>query len=490
MLRLTHADGFRYHAQKAAEESMATLQFPNRALLKGIHRAGPHLPYIITRDDKLAEGPNHFLSERDRGRISKRDPDDPRAKKLSPKTIRQCASRLTDYLTWMESSIAHPGVGSLRWQDTRRWLIEDLYEEALLSGYWSKDFWLTGHPSPLAYRSTVKSRVDEAILCGMWLQRAGYIVDFEESPGDVAVARERALATQSFEAIAERLASSGIVKVQRTQVRQDPGTVLPPSDREISEIIAILPEGTMQLVALSLYELGLRAFELAEQMKIPPSWFANVDRSIIGGQTLGYLPDLDVVFSNAPDMEKRCKWRVKGKFGKVRWVMIPPKLLRLLWKYATVTRKAILKDKPPELRAAHELFLNRRGKAIDYDDISMALRRANNTLNRQERITAHPLRHAYACKFIEVCILDDFAKAGIDPETASYDQFMRSGEGAIIVLQANLGHAEREMTMRYLKQLAGREMAFRYQNAFNNALDELTNSVDLRIPSVKRLERV
>ncbi|WP_164902322.1 tyrosine-type recombinase/integrase [Rhizobium leguminosarum] len=359
----------------------------------------------------------------------------------------------------------------------------ELYEEALLSGYWSRDFWLTGQPSPLAFRSTVKPRVDEAILAGMWLQKAGYIADFEESPGDAVIARERALVKQSFEAIGEQLQVSGLVIAQKTQVRQDPGTVLPPSDKDIKQLIATLPEGTMQLVALSLYELGLRVFELLEQMKIPPSWLGNVDRSIIGGQTLGYLPDLDVVFSNASDIEKRCKWRVKGKSGKIRWVMIPPKLLRLLWKYAVATRRALLKGKPPELRSKHELFLNKRGQPIHYDNISLALRRANDTLHRQERITAHPLRHAYACKFIEVCILEDFANAGVDPKTASYEQFMRSGEGAIVVLQANLGHAEREMTMRYLQQLAGREMAFRYQNAFNGEVDALTEDVSRRTSS-------
>ena len=463
---------------------MATLHFPNRTIRKGIHREGIYLPYIITCDDKLAEGPNHFLSERARGRI-KRDPSDPRRRKLNPKTTRQCGYRLTDYETWLESSIAHPGAGSLRWFDTRRWLVE-LYEEALLLGYWSRDFWLTGQPSPLAYRSTVKPRIDEAVLSGMWLQEAGYISDFEESPGDSAIARERASAIQSFETVGEQLQTSGLTRTQKTQVRQDPGSVLPPSDEEIVEIIATLPDGTMQLIALSFYELGVRAFELVEQMKIPPSWSGSVDRTIIGGQTLGYLPDLDVVFSNASDIEKRCKWRVKGKFGKIRWVMIPPKLLKLLWKYAKVTRRAILKGKSSKLRSTRELFLNSRGQPITYDNISLAFRRANDTLHREERITAHPLRHAYACKFIEVCILNDFAKAGIDPETASYQQFIQGGEGAIIVLQANLGHAEREMTMKYLKQLAGREMGFRYQNAFNKEVDGLTEDVDLRAYAASR----
>ncbi len=457
---------------------MATLHFPDRLKRKGVHRSGDRLPYIITCDDRLAEGPNHFINERAHGRI-KRDPNDPRGKKLSPKTTRQCGSKLTDYETWLESSAAHPGLGSLRWQDSRRWLIE-LYEEALLLGYWSRDFWRTGQPSPLSYRSTVKPRVDEAILSGIWLQKNGYIADFEEFPGDAAIARERALVKQSFEAIGEQLQASGLVTARKTNVRQDPGTVLPPSDKDIRRLIANLPEGTMQLICLSLYELGLRVFELIEHMKIPPSWLGKVDRSIIGGQTLGYLPDLDVVFSNAPDVEKRCKWRVKGKFGKIRWVMIPPKLLRLLWKYATTTRRTILKGKSPELRSAHELFLNSRGQPINYDNVSLALRRTNDSLQRQERVTAHLLRHAYACKFIEVCILEDFANAGIDSKTASYEQFMRSGEGAIVVLQAHLGHAEREMTMGYLTQLAGREMAFRYQNAFNREVDELTEGVNLR----------
>ncbi|MEH2699000.1 MULTISPECIES: tyrosine-type recombinase/integrase [Rhizobium] len=458
---------------------MAQLLTPKKALRKGIHAIGQPFPYIVTNVDTLADGVNHFIVQRGRGRVSTSLKEQLRTKPLDTKTVAQISHRLVDHVTWLESEIAHPISGRLSWYDMRRWLIEELFEPALAKGYWSREFWTTGRPTPLAYRSTVVPRVEEAIRCGIWMERNGYIEGFSSAPDDTAIAQEIAAALQSFELIERQFGSaSSSLLWPKQQVRQDPGALVPPSDTEIGHVLAALPSGTMPLIGLSLYELGLRASELVKHMKIPPSWFGPSDRSIVGGTTLGYLPDLNVVLSNDPNIGVKCKWRVQGKFGKIRFVMIPPKLLRLVWKYFRTTRKAILEGKPSRFHEAHELFLNARGRPVSFDNISLAFRRANNDLGRDERVTPHLLRHAYACKFLEVGLLADLKNHGIDLSTATYEQMMHSGEGVLIALQANLGHEDREVTMRYLQQYAGREMAFRYQTSFNTAIDQFTELSD------------
>jgi integrase len=455
------------------EATMATVHFPKPNRLRPTDELDV-IPYIMDRNDRYVEGYNHYLNDRYLGRIDPADVLTPNVEPcpLDEKTIRFIAFQLCCGVTFLETEEAHPSLGSLTWQESRRWIFRDLYARAMRKGYWTRSFWLTGSTSKLSYSSTIKPKVTELIRCGIWMQHQGYIDDFEAGQWEGRTSKLIAEAEESYRIIASQYPKDLRVS---PRVRQNPGDVLPPNIDEINEFISELSNPTYQLAALELFETGIRSFELLQSCRIPPSWFGGPNRPRGDGE-IGYLPDANIVWSKDPQITIQCRWKVRGKYGKIRYVFIPQKLLQAFWRYVMGERAQILRrTKSCKTRATDELFVNRDGVALSYANLCQEIAKANDRLGRSERITAHLLRHAYACNFLEIGVVEQLTLSNIDPGIATYQQFMTAGESVLVALQANLGHEFYETTLTYLKQLAQGKIAFRYQLAFNRYLDRLVD---------------
>ncbi len=450
---------------------MATVFVPDRQCHKGIRRHGDLTPYIMDDDGNYLEGVNAFIWDRVKGRINPSDISAVRVKlkKLSSKTAMSIAQRLCDATNFLESEAAHPKLGKLSWETASSTTFTELYSDAMERGYWSLSFWERGRVTPLNMPNTIKPRVDEATLCGAWQEHKGYISGFSDGSRDGDISALILDAVNSYEAIRIGLGPSSLPD---RVPRQNPTDGLPPPIEEIVEFISMLPTPTLRAAAFALFETGMRGEELAQNLRVPPSWFGRGNAR--GEPKPGFLPELDVVWDDSPANLKNCKWRAYGKGNKVRFIRITPDGLKVFWKYFTTYRTKVLsKTKSQKPKATDELFVNRDGGPLSYHNLASAMRSVNLKLKRSYRITQHILRHAHACTYLEEGLVADLEVAGIDIANATYEQFMKYGEGVLLSLKVDLGHEFLETTHRYLQLLAHGKIALRYQIAFNKKIDAL-----------------
>lgn len=446
---------------------MASVHFPNDQF-EDNPGVPENWPYIMSATDDYLEGVNHYAYERFRGRVDPKDVLTPRLKvtKLGKAAITSIIYSLCDATTFLESSAAHPLIGSMSWDDCDQWMINDLYQSALNTGYWSRAFWQTGSAIALA-SSTSKTKVDEAIRCGAWLQANGYNKNFGDDNSDYKMPEALADMEQSFDSLASSLERPGF---EPATTRANPANGIPPSHAEIIELIATLPNQSYQVGAFLLYETGMRADELVNNTNIPPSWSGRGGRR----PNVGFLPDLNAFLPIGSARLEECKWAILGKNDKVRHVSASPKTLRALWKLSETYRAKVLREtKSSKPRARFQLFVNRDGGAASYHNFYSAFRIANIALDRSFRITQHILRHAHACAYLEAGLTSEMRAVGVDIANATFEQFMSLGEGVLVALKQDLGHEFFETTQRYLVLLAHGKIGLRYQLAFNRKLDDL-----------------
>jgi len=448
---------------------MASVHIPCRTEHKGIRRFGYTTPYIIDSGDRYLEGVNHYIYDRIRGKINPGDLSRPKSmlRRLSTTTARAIVSAICDGTNFLESEISHPSLGSLNWLDARAWMFNELYEEAMTKGFWTQSFWKQGIAEPLAYNHTIKVRVAENMRCGSWLELNGYIKNFNDESDAGDVPRHLMEANRSLATVKANLAPQSACQIGK---RQNPGHGIPPSLEEILAFIQALPTETSKLVAILLYDTGMRAEELVENTKIPSSW-AGAPRKT--NESIGFLPDVDAFWADTPSLAE-CKWKIVGKGNKIRFVRASPRTLQAMWRYwATTRKKLIQRCRSSTDKTTDTLFLNCRGKPHSYHNQFSAMRSTNILLGREYRITQHILRHAHACTYMETAICAEMRARNIDINNASYEDFMRIGEGVQLLLMNDLGHELLATTEKYLRMLAHGKIGLRYQMAFNDRLDEL-----------------
>jgi len=186
---------------------------------------------------------------------------------------------------------------------------------------------------------------------------------------------------------------------------------------------------------------------------------------------IGVLPPPDSVFGANEPMGK--PHVILGKGSKIRRIELLPSLIRNIWRYAATER---LERARKSGRSYPNLLLDRLGRPYSVTAFSRALlvacRRASRKAGRKIKVTAHILRHAFACFFLEACIIGKAKDEGLDPHLLTLSQINEFAEGPILIIKEDLGHVFIETTMRYLHLLKTGKLGFQYHRLWNEFLDK------------------
>ena len=447
---------------------MPSIHFPKSRRPYVTHALDVSIPYILHDDSTYDEEVNHYIYKRCIGVVNPSDPGNGNlvATPLGEKAIRQIGYQLLDATSFLMSLSSWTSCGSLTWSNAQSWIFETLYCEAMKSGYWSANFWRSGVPHKLRYRSSIKPRVSEAVRCAEWLSHSGLSCD--EVPG---ISKDDAGQLLSEMLASYRSAERSFVKTGSRPVayRADPTDGIPPPISEIFEFIERLPTLTDRVAALTLFETGMRGAELEKSLNCPASWGGSPFTGLKHGE-IGVLPEL-ASFSNDSTVSVRdCRWKITSKGGKTDYIQATPRLLRVLFQYYHSERATIIRQCRRKYTGS-ALLLNRIGSKYNYHNLASAMRKTNIRLGRKFRITQHILRHAHACFLLEATMAHMMSQSGIDIKRATSDQIQSFGSLALIGLKADMRHEFFETTQRYLSLLAHGRIVVSFQVAFNSQLD-------------------
>ncbi|RVI98972.1 hypothetical protein CN193_22115 [Sinorhizobium meliloti] len=461
---------------------MATLHWPVREHVARRYPADPLIPCLISASGDYPVGPNAYLQARCSGRV---DPSDVTKRvlfpePLAPRTNRQYGYTVCDFLTFCETEEAHPDLGVISSEDVKEWHILELYSSAMHRGLWTAAYFKKSTAQPLHPLSTINPRLKELMRCFLWMAANGYSENFQQEPDLEVIRLSLQESTQAF------YPGINLDTSSKRNVRSSPGEMALPSPTAMIDWLNIVPRGVARTAAIGIHEHGFRIAEIAELLlpgrlhsrdidQLTQSnikhykWTAGplfLKHDLSDDQMIGVLPDRD----HATNASVKC--RIIGKGNKVRLVHLKPGWLTRVWQYCDTDRAAcVIKyegGRPP----AH-LLIGRDGKRCTADTLSKIFTRANRRASSSLNITAHVLRHIFACRFLQHAIQADARRDGYEIDELTREQIERYAELPLVVLQYELGHATPASTLRYLEMLIHSWIAPRYHNAWNSVLDQV-----------------
>ncbi|MDW9650148.1 tyrosine-type recombinase/integrase [Sinorhizobium meliloti] len=468
---------------------MATIHMPNERHIPPGSRMKEYIPYIIAQEGDYPDGVNYYIYDRCRGKIDPSDIDKPRTKlkQLAQKTIHGIAHKMCDLLTWAESEEAHPGLGRIPWFGIKRWHIEGPYLDAMRRGYWSQRYWQTGIPHGLHPTSTIAPKINEQLLCFRWMERQGYIEDFDIEPAGREILASVVEANINFASKAS--ADDGTNKKQQfRRTRKRPGDGVLPDPEHMLEFFSTVSPVTSRKAVINMFEWGWRIEENRGNTLLPGvmhrrdvsaknrdmchhSWTDEprlLKYSLNDDAMIGVLPDRAVAFSDSASLSMR----IIGKGRKVRLTHGRAGWVQSLWSHADGPRREILRRNGIARGDANAyLFIDRDGKPLTTEALSKAITRANDRLKTPFRITAHTCRHLHACYFLKNHIEARAAEAGLSVGQLTHEQLYQIAELPARALQLHMGHAFFEDTETYIEMLIHSWLAPQYYGAWNAALD-------------------
>ncbi|WP_085043908.1 tyrosine-type recombinase/integrase [Ensifer aridi] len=459
---------------------MAELFYPKTVREYG--RAFQRIPYLLSKHGEYIEGVNHYMQERLSGRLSHDGTEKIVFSEPSDDLIKAVSYNLLDAMNWVECEEAHPLQPDLHWSEARPWHFKYLYPTSMLAGYWSQEFWASGNPTPLTPSRTIKPRVREITTCYKFMAKHGLIGVWEngddppEMWGAAWAAAERAFIDcrpYNMRGTQERVYNK----------RKSPAKQTPPEPKHLKVFFNCFDDEAPFRGARLIFTTGMRIEEVSTQTLVPGTTHQRSDEEVRSGllfpngpyllrydprndAMIGVMPSIDVAFG---DEEQACEYRIVGKGPKVRSVPVPHSEMRALWKYRD-------RISPIDRHGPSAFLLNSKGRPLSNWSLSTAIRvaslRASTIVGTQLNLTAHALRHAFACRFIEAAIIGQAENAGLKIEDLTPDQIDKFGRGPILTLQDILGHEWTETTELYLRQLKRGMLGFQYTKMFNQQLDD------------------
>lgn len=452
------------------------------------------IPFILTAEEDYPEGINNYIYERVRGRVRALHGAEPNlvCRPLGRSSAYKLANGLADLITWGETERAHPSLGVIKWQDIRAWHIVELYQEALLQGFWSAYFFRHQIPSALNPRS-VSQRVSAVLGCFIWMSREGFVRTFDSEPEHKVVENAKRSSLVAYHQEMRQAITNSVPAPQRAY-RKAPIDLPLPSPEHLLQFFEAIPNVSHRLAVMQMFETGMRATEVVENTLIPGlshqrdlksgQWYAHPDwphapyilsYSMSDDRMIGVLPTREMAWFEDARLGYQCQYRILGKNRKIRRINIPPRLLQRIWKFVDsrerveLAQRASTFDQPPK---AH-VYLNRFGNKLSYHAIWESCDRANRLIKAPFSLTPHLMRHAYACYFLEQGIAEQARASGIDPHELSRDGLMQIGGSILMTIQSDLGHKEFETTRKYLLQVASGRVQMQAVRVWNNFLDRM-----------------
>jgi len=478
---------------------MATLIWPSEELRKRANYSYlRNVPFVICENEEYPEPINEYITNRVNGRILPKDVTKYvfKLKPVQREAAKQIGYAICDFITWLETGLVHPTLGVMHWKDTRAWHITELYYDAMLIGVWSENFWQTREPAPLSPESADR-KVAEVLRCFTWCQHHGFVSRFTDTAPlwQIEEAKQATLKLLEDEANLFE-APSGRNRYRR--IRQQPGNSPPPTPAHLQAFLMEL-EPPVRLAGIHIFETGMRTEEVVENSLIPgrihrrrsgdeawcwhSSWPLEhylLEHHLQDNRMLGVLPTPEMAWSGTDSLDYQCSYRILGKGPKIRLVHLPPALVRAIWKFIDSSREHLQLE--ADLRGydvSAYTYLNRFGAQLSYSAVRQAFARANKRLDAPIDITGHVLRHAYACYFLEVAIIEQGRRQGYDPDNLPSALIQRFGETVLLVIKVELGHEEFSTTQKYLTQLVHGRIGFTYRNAFNDWLDQYEGALSV-----------
>ncbi|MEZ0000970.1 tyrosine-type recombinase/integrase [Sinorhizobium fredii] len=442
------------------------------------------IPYIISGDHEYLEGFNWYLQERGSGRLTHNGSPADIYEEPSEETLKAIAYNILDAVNWMECPQAFPSLKSFDWRKAKPWHFRYLYSTSMMEGYWSQEFWATGIPTPLSPTRSIKPKVREITNCYRFLHDNGLIErwdDGDDTLEDWGTAWRRS--KDAFLRAATEIEPEEPGK-RKYGKRKSPAQMTPPKAEHLVVFFNCFDvEGAFRAARL-IFVTGMRISETITQTLVCGTTHQRTPRELEYDQPrfpvapyelrydlndddmIGVMPSMDVAFE---DGEPFCRYRIVGKGRKIREISVPKSEMRAIW----VHRDKIC---PVDAAGPAAFFLNANGTRMSVrtlsDAIRNASRKASEILGFQLNLTAHGLRHAFACRFLEAAIIGQAERDGIDVNQLTAEQIDAYGQGPLIVLQLLLGHSWTETTMHYLSQLKSGILAFQYMTMFNATLDD------------------
>lgn len=459
---------------------MATVHWPKTRPLK----SGRSLetPFLMTDDDDYPDGVNHYLAERLRGRISPKSVKPVLApRQLSHSAGRSVAYALADFLRWCGSYDAHQAVGEINWREAKRWHVFELYQDALVRGYWTASYWSTRRPEPL-HPSTISTRVFEVIRCYQWMEQNKYISGFDEDPPYSHVGRVQHQIVTAYEQNTSKYQQSPPSRPRRRGVVTGDASL--PSPTALIRFLSLIPALSTRLALFHMFETGMRATEVVINSRIPglphtpiisrtlneahQNGFLTLKYSLTDNRMIGVIPTRTQL--SLPDniTKGRIIYRIIGKGNKVRTVGLPIRFMEMLWNYIDFKRPALLNK---STRNSSSIYITRFGRPLSYHSIWEACDRVNSMDIGLPRITPHVLRHMYACYFLESALIGEANRIGLNVDNLPLSFLAEHGSSILMLIQSDLGHSEFDTTKKYLEQIVSTRLGMRYHDAWNAFLD-------------------
>lgn len=458
---------------------MAELIYPKTVREYG--RTFQRIPYLLSKHGEYIEGVNHYMQERLSGRLSHDGTEKIVFSEPSDDLIKAVSFNLLDAMNWIECQEAHPIQPNLHWSEARPWHFKYLYPTSMLKGYWSQEYWASGIPTPLNPSRTIKPRVREVVTCYRFMSEQGFI-DVWENADDPPEAWSAAWAAAENAFLDCRPNEMRGRQARVYNKRKSPSKQTPPEPKHLKVFFNCFDSEAAFRGARLIFTTGMRLEEVTTQTLVPGT---THQRTTAEGESglypageyflkydprddamIGVMPSIDVAFGGA---ETPCEYRIVGKGPKIRSVSVPPSEMRALWKYRD-------RISPIDRHGPSAFLLNSKGHPLSKWSLSTAIRvaslRASTIIGTQLNLTAHALRHAFACRFMEAAIIGQADEAGLNLQALTPDQIDKFGRGPIIILQDILGHAWTETTELYLQQLKRGMLAFQYTKMFNQQLDD------------------
>ena len=448
------------------------------------------IPVIFDDNDNYLDGLNLYAQRRCRGRIALNQGHTEQigVRRLGRQSILGICYRLTNFASWLECEEAHPLQGVMTYEDAEPWHISLLYREAMVSGYWTQEYWATGNDDPLNYPSTIAMRLKEATTCMEFLHREGLVAWKNRAEPDIAFQDRSAAAAEDALVKAIPPLLRVIPAKRKYNRRADPSDWSPLTPDELREIYRCIKTASVRFAMLLFFTSGLRLAELVNNTLVHGELFNCPTASRKGRQKasdiyqlrydlndddmIGVMPSPDVAFQPNPPVF--FYQRVRGKGKKVRKVAVLAIVMRDMWRWYVNGRAKLLKTYSAP--SSVNFLLNERGRPLKEWNIAYALRKAKKAaeeaLGTSILLTPHVLRHTFARVFLEANILASARDANLDPKKLTIDQVEEFALGPLLSLKELLGHSLLKDTMRYLRQFAAAWLGFQYLKVFADAVGE------------------
>jgi integrase len=479
------ASGFRLAA-------MASVNTPSSRIVK--HRfTDLNHPFLMMENGDYPSGWNDFLHGRIMGKIDHAGDEQDAGAQMEETSARNLAYCIVNLLTWSEKKIAHPRQGALSWHQIRPWMVDEIYEPSMVKGFWTQEFSATGLRISLG-RETISQRKKAGLAGLRWMSSVGIIPSAEsDSPSLDYIESSRQAA---FISMSSLMALPGPDVQPKYSGRQRPGDYDPHPLDEIVQIAKQLPSKAHVLYFLTYLAQGFRKTEAEENLLVPGTIYRRPERydkfknptypqhpyriqySGLPDKMTGVLPPMKLAFQRDEIAETSCKYFILGKGPKLREVFLVPALLRAFWRYFLKERAETLaengiaeKDQPAAL------LLDDKARPLKAEAVYRAILRANKRLNLTVRVTSHPLRHTFACLFLEASIEGEARRDGLDPAKLTPTQIGEYGGIALLILKKDLGHQYIETTQIYLDKLTRGKIGLRLRSHLAKIIDDLENEL-------------